>query len=654
MATQTPVLCQVLLRDVTELEADPFEEKLIHVEVQKDTPVTIMEKVGVLRGFLCHVGKVVDSTDVVMKWYNGCSPMVLVPVRFDYIEADDVRSQNPAARLVDAGVPIAHAIKSLGRAYWHRGFQEFSAAATDAKRLVESTSKEPYGDRAHVATLDQFDSLGPIGPFRDSDGELVLPPHIVGHLCQLQVRGDWCGLRRLHTLSVEERAELQRRGRIWHKRKSHIEKVSKAVVRVFGYHAASEPLTPRIGLDGCGTFDEFLVDNSDERYDVVPFTAFFVTPKLLLTTRTSCYNAETETYAAHFFWTDRVRAQHGMLREQIDLHRCKEVEGTTEFLVQKIRSIGVELTDDKVPPGSMAVPWNDLMLLEVESENESSTYLLPAIDEISKGDDLVDICYPQRPNDEWIESISGPKGHDVSVGFRELLDNFKGFEQKVVSLGTAKENIDGGVVNHNCSLAPGTSGSPIVSNFSAVSCADVVASGYSETDEPPTEILTFSAVNCGRSRAEIERKIIEIDNNSTSSNAAKAARSLNMYNCAIAVQHISFILLYQKYIMPEFVGKKESAHLEEFLSPYNIFIKPDVLAACHCKMLKDAEDHNEWGMSFWDRHDIDTALYCFREGARMFCIATIPDMSKTEIILKDALQSNVSAVVMMKVDSTAA
>ena len=30
----------------------------------------------------------------------------------------------------------------------------------------------------------------------------------------------------------------------------------------------------------------------------------------------------------------------------------------------------------------------------------------------------------------------------------------------------------------------------------------------------------------------------------------------------------------------------------------------------------------------------------------MFCIATIPDMSAIEIKLKDALQSNVSAVVM--------
>ena len=51
-------------------------------------------------------------------------------------------------------------------------------------------------------------------------------------------------------------------------------------------------------------------------------------------------------------------------------------------------------------------------------------------------------------------------------------------------------------------------------------------------------------------------------------------------------------------------------------------------------------------MAFWERHDTQSALYCFREGARMFCIATIPNMSQLEIKLKDALQSNVSAVVM--------
>ena len=651
MTTQTPVLCQVLLRDISELESDPFQEKLIHVEIQKDTPVTIIEKVNVQRGFLCHVGRIVDGTETVRGWYNGSNPMVIVPVRSDYIEAEDVRAQNPAARLVDAGVPIAHALKSLGRAYWHGGFQEFSAAATDAKKLVESTGKEPYGDRTHVATLDQFDSFGPVGPFRDSDEELILPPHIVGHLTQLQVRGNWSNLQRLHTLSVEERAELQRRGRIWFKRKSHLEKVSKAVVNVFGYHASSEILTPRVGLDGCGAFDEFLVDGSNQRYEVVSFTAFFVTPKLLLTTRTSCYNAETETYASHYFWTNRVRAQQGMLRENIDLHRCKEVQGITNFLVKKIRNIGVELTDDKIPPGSMAVPWNDLMLLEVDDDNKSPVYLLPGIDDITKGDDLVDICYTVRPNDSWIESVCGPKGHDLTAGLRELSDSFKGFDQKIVSLGTVRENTDSGVITHNCSLAPGSCGSPIVCKFSPIPCSDIPSNGYKENEEPATEILTFSAINCGRSRAEIERKINDIDNNSTSNTAAKSARSLNMYNCAFVVQHISFILLYQEYIMPEFAGKREYSYLERFLSPYNIFIKPDVLATCHRKMLKDAEDHNEWGMSFWDRHDIDTALYCFREGARMFCIATIPDMSKTETTLKDALQSNVSAVVMMKVNS---
>jgi len=40
------------------------------------------------------------------------------------------------------------------------------------------------------------------------------------------------------------------------------------------------------------------------------------------------------------------------------------------------------------------------------------------------------------------------------------------------------------------------------------------------------------------------------------------------------------------------------------------------------------------------------SLHCFREGARMFSIANIPDQTEYDRKLKDALQSNVSSVIM--------
>jgi hypothetical protein len=62
-------------------------------------------------------------------------------------------------------------------------------------------------------------------------------------------------------------------------------------------------------------------------------------------------------------------------------------------------------------------------------------------------------------------------------------------------------------------------------------------------------------------------------------------------------------------------------------------------------MLKDADDYNEYGMDFYEHHDLQSALQCFREGAKMFTTASIPNLTEFEIELRTALQTNVSAVV---------
>lgn len=68
-------------------------------------------------------------------------------------------------------------------------------------------------------------------------------------------------------------------------------------------------------------------------------------------------------------------------------------------------------------------------------------------------------------------------------------------------------------------------------------------------------------------------------------------------------------------------------------------------------MLRDADEFNEYGMAFYEAQDLPMALHCFREGCRMFSIATIPDQTDYDIKLKGALHSNVSAVIMSLKDA---
>lgn len=62
-------------------------------------------------------------------------------------------------------------------------------------------------------------------------------------------------------------------------------------------------------------------------------------------------------------------------------------------------------------------------------------------------------------------------------------------------------------------------------------------------------------------------------------------------------------------------------------------------------MLKDADDFNEYGVDFYEHKDLQNALYCFREGAKMFSTAMIPNLQDYELELRNALQTNVTSVV---------
>eukprot|EP00659_Diplonema_papillatum_P019186 gene19186-29545_t len=630
--------------DAAEDEDSPFTAMDLALELENDTPPTILEKAGVSRGFVCHFARIVDDSVAAKKWYDLRTPIVLVPVRPDYIEPVDTRSLNPAARLVAAGVPVSRALKALARAFWHTGFHEFSAGATAMRRLVETMAVEPYADRVDYLTTDQYGLLGPIGAFNDhapADApDLVLPPHALGHLEPLQVDGLWNEAMDYRALSLEEQAELIRRGQAWNSRKKYLEEASAAVVCVFAYHDTGRTRA-KLGTTS-RTFREFRLDddaaatppadNTDPRggyqqpngapippkkgkfaespfrkddaadggegrgmragsipggassysavfgrpeapatekvYSVRSFTAFFVTPTILMCTRSCAFDAEGPSYSEEFFFTRHVRTHHTLLTRGVDLFRCAEIRKVSPFLVDKVRAIGVELAEEKVPPGNLPVQWNDIMLLEVPESCQSAAYLLPEMDPVAKSADAAAIFYAARPSNAWIHRMAGPPGLDVSGDrVNRVTDLCFGYEAKVASLGRCSHPGAHEVFRHSCAHVPGARGCPIVAGF----VERVV-------DEPPG--TTAGARDAADPDAGEE--------------ASKTTRQLNMYNAAISVRHVSLVLVYQEFVLPYFVGKPEEAYLTAFLRPYDVFVKNEVLTLCHRKMLKDAEDQNDW------------------------------------------------------------
>eukprot|EP00658_Telonema_sp_P-2_P053988 TRINITY_DN4282_c0_g3_i1.p1 TRINITY_DN4282_c0_g3~~TRINITY_DN4282_c0_g3_i1.p1 ORF type:complete len:147 (-),score=26.26 TRINITY_DN4282_c0_g3_i1:289-729(-) len=139
---------------------------------------------------------------------------------------------------------------------------------------------------------------------------------------------------------------------------------------------------------------------------------------------------------------------------------------------------------------------------------------------------------------------------------------------------------------------------------------------------------------------------------STSDVARQEGLAANMYNEAVPTNHIVLILLYLLFISKQITNQAHRNYLNTYLSRYHVLITREILAQCHSRMLKDADDCNEYGMDFYEHQDLPSALACFREGARMFTTASIPGLSESEVNLKTALQTNVSSVVVaMKMHS---
>eukprot|EP00756_Hemistasia_phaeocysticola_P003429 Hpha_TRINITY_DN12239_c0_g1::TRINITY_DN12239_c0_g1_i2::g.16647::m.16647 len=136
MAVRCPATVFVLPQGADEGPHDPFVEREIKLDVQKDSASAVLERVDVRRGFLCVGGRVADESTAAKQWFYPHEPLIAVAVRSDYIESDESRQRHPAARLVEAGVAPIHMLRALSRAAWHVGFSDFARSALEARRLI--------------------------------------------------------------------------------------------------------------------------------------------------------------------------------------------------------------------------------------------------------------------------------------------------------------------------------------------------------------------------------------------------------------------------------------------------------------------------------------------------------------------------------------
>ena len=629
---------KVLILPYGSRSMESITEQTISLDAMRHNGGTIKEKLGV-RGLLVHGATIVDDTVILRSWYTNAFPVVLVECAKGYEETDAwSTNKNQIARLLQAHVNTECALSVLSRAYWQAGYQQFLDAATFLRSLVESTGTYDAQRRVEYVCLSMpRRDLMPIAPFSETSGQLLLPPSLRGDPTGGRYVGEWVETQR-DTISVDEidrmKAEAARIARV----APFLHTASNAVVRIFCTHALNH--------------DDRLDEKSKLRINTA--TGFFVSPKHILTARTIKHDRLHDTFAWKYSFTTNTRALFGMLQEDVDLFECREVPGQVEYLADSIRHIGVLLEQSKMPCGFQTAPWCDLMLLEVCNARHSRTdtqYLLPELACPSRNDPLFALHYVNRPTREVMEDTFGSRGHNKEVAESTLSTQFWHYDLKVCSFGQClSEDVKHSrVIRYNGSLMDGSRGAPLIRTTHVEFDNDAAKRKRLGEDSAGLEFAcTYAGVAVGRPVELVERERDNIISMSTSELARVDSLGVNMFNEAASCHHTCLVLLYLKYISPVITNEDHRKHLHEFLGRYQVLISKDMLNQCHRKMLKDADDYNEYGMDFYEHHDLNNALACFREGAKMFTTASIPNLTDFETELRTALQTNVSAVVVAK------
>lgn len=615
-----------------------FEDVSVFVDPHRHNGSVVKEKLSVRSGLLIHGASIVDDTIPLKDWYTPSFPLILVECSKTFVETDDwMGNTNTMARLLHAQVRVDCALPILSRAYWQEGYPQFSDAATFLKSLIEATNVYDYQRRIEFVCLSRpRKELMPVCPFVESTGGLLLPPSLRGDPTGGRFVGEWSDVTR-DNLSTDEVLVMKQTAKRLKEISPYLVRASQAVVRLFCYHA----LTHDDNID------------SSSKLRVVPCTGFFVSPIHILTTRTNKFCLESNTYAHRFAFTTSVRAPHGMLTEDVDLFGCHEVPEQVTFLTDTIRDIGVLIPDSKLPDGYQSTPWCDLMLLEVDYPQRHGRsdiqYLLPELtsNTLNKGDEVFAIHYPNQPTDGYMADTFGARGHNANVSERDVRAQMWSYDTKVCSVGNALDELGfQRVLKTNCSLLPGSRGAPVLRQAFVEFDNDAAKRRRIGEDSMGLEFAgTYCAVAVGRSLELVNNERDNIIAMSTSDLARTESLGSNVCNECAPVHHTCLVLLYLRYIVPAISNEDHRMHLQKFLSPFGVLMSKSMLSQCHRKMLKDADDYNEFGMDFYEHQDLVSALACFREGAKMFTTASIPNLTDYEIELRTALQANVSAVV---------
>eukprot|EP01012_Entosiphon_sulcatum_P010009 TRINITY_DN15783_c0_g6_i1.p1 TRINITY_DN15783_c0_g6~~TRINITY_DN15783_c0_g6_i1.p1 ORF type:complete len:679 (-),score=94.09 TRINITY_DN15783_c0_g6_i1:13-2049(-) len=662
-----PVPCK-LLRVGCDEEAE-FEDVTIDVNLQDDTIGSFKRKLDV-GGFIIYFGEILKEETRFRTFFDVKERLIVMACDPSFVELNSADT-NPANRLVRAGFTITHALLALGRSIWHEGMDEFARSAHLIRRLIDEGALEDYQNRMESITFNDngdLETVGAVNEFTEKEftflsewgvdnGEHAPTELIDGHRPP--------GSRKELSEDAKE-AQRSKRTAVMANR-DILENASLAVVRMFGYHplqsvpdigpgggdtSASPSLrnatqrvssinlssinvsTTSTGLDiaavSAALQAESVTPVSPQKFRIVPFTGFFVAPTLIMATKNCNYSKQHATYAVQYRFTRRPRASYHFLRLGVDLFECTPVRGITSFLVDRIRHIGVEVPDEIIPPDNIATRWSDVMLFEVPEEYRSDHFLVPDLAPISGRDLLLTISYGTRPSPQWLQEALPTSHKGDSPTERDLQDHFFGYDAKCASVGLAKDDERDGTCPHMCCLLPSSVGSPIFRVG-----GDALAGAAMGGTAGNAHFATFVGINCGRSRTDV-----------LSSEGPGGIAAVRRHNLCITVRHLAFVLVYQHYVAPRLTRDDSTKLIKRFLQPYKILTESERLTACHVKMLKDADEFNEYGMSFYEQQQLTYALHCFREGARMFSVANIPEQTEYDRKLKDALQSNVASVIM--------
>eukprot|EP00668_Euglena_longa_P020888 GGOE01026005.1.p1 GENE.GGOE01026005.1~~GGOE01026005.1.p1 ORF type:complete len:615 (+),score=169.35 GGOE01026005.1:45-1889(+) len=601
-----PIRCKYIRKGVKEDE--DFQDVTVNVNLQEDNVGWVKDKLQ-MTGFIIYFGEILPNDALFRNFYDGKEQLVVLDCNGAWLEEAGLDLSNAAYRILRQGFDMPHILKALGRAVWHEGMEEFTRYANLIKRSIEERGTKDYNNRSVRPTFNDFNgSMEIVGVFNEyEESELYFPPNVlVEAFMSDEDPSETRGSRRENPWAAKRAHKREVLGQ-----KESIERASLAVVRLFGYHPVQ---SASAAVNALSSPDESLAEQTGFR--VVPFTGFFVSPTLIMACRSSNFSKQHSTYATKFAFSRRVRAVHGFLKECKDLLPCSMVRGMTDLLVDRIRNIGVEVPEDVIPPDNLATRWNDIMLFEVPEEHKNEVYLVPDSAPIGRGDMLVTVAYHSRPSQQWEEDFLKSQ-QDCKFTERDVCDLFWKYDIKCCSIGEAKEDEMDGIAQHQCCVLPGSTGSPMMHHF--------------QPADSNKNVFPFSAINCGTSYV----ALLRTEGPFTAS-----------HNLALTVRDLSFVLVYQEYIAPRLLKAACWPSIKKFLTPFKILTEREKLHACHIKMLKDADEFNEYGMSFYEAQNLPMALHCFREGARMFSIATIPNQSEYDTKLRDALQSNVSSVVM--------